>query len=29
MPTDYYCHECETLHRYRCPIEVKREREES
>lgn len=23
---DYYCHECEDQHRYKCPKEVRRER---
>ena len=24
MAKDWHCHECGTLHRYRCPEEVKR-----
>jgi hypothetical protein len=23
MATDWHCHECNTLHRYRCPAEVR------
>jgi len=26
MPFDYYCHECNDQHRYKCPKEVRRER---
>lgn len=26
MLTDYYCHECDDRHMYRCPQEVRRER---
>ena len=27
MPNDYFCHLCDDMHRYRCPAEIRMERE--